>query len=190
MAKITVATPFKLTLDNGEVKVFDVGEHAVDKEVAEHWFTKAHLEGFEPPPPPEGSHEWMVQASKDRRARAAQAQTEAQELAAAQVAAQNEAVRQSQEAIRMAQMKAAEQAETAAAKGGDVPNGLLPNPLKSRKAAPAKRAAPKSSKKAKADAPAEDAAQAQTEEAATSGGGGGDGSSETINITVGDAGTE
>lgn len=182
MAEITVAKPFKLTLDSGEIKEFDVGEHTVDKEVAEHWFTKAHLEGFEPPPPPEGSHEWMVQASEERRARAAQAQTEAQELAAAQVAAQNEAVRQSQEAIRMAQIKAAEQAETAAAKGGDVPNGLLPNPLKSRKAAPAKRAAPKSSKKAKADAPAEDAAQAQTEAASPSSGedqGGNEGSQGT-----------
>lgn len=136
MAKITVATPFKLTLDSGEIKVFDVGEHTVDKEIAEHWFTKAHLEGFEPPPPPEGSHEWMVQASEERRAAAAQAQTEAEERAAAQTAAQNEAVRQSQEAIRMAQMKAAEQAETAAAKGGDVPNKKsdadLPNPLASK----------------------------------------------------------
>ncbi|MQB09529.1 hypothetical protein DXT96_06615 [Agrobacterium sp. ICMP 6402] len=166
MAKITVAKPFKLTLDSGEIKVFDVGEHDVSKEIADHWFTKAHLEGFEPPAPTEGSHEWMVQASEERRAAAAQAQTEAERLAAEQVAAQNEAVRQSQEAIRMAQMRAAEQAETAVAKGGDVPNGLLPNPLKGRKDAAAKRtAAPKSSKKAKADAPAEDAAQAQTEDA-------------------------
>ncbi|HAU74868.1 MAG TPA: hypothetical protein DCW88_04860 [Agrobacterium sp.] len=115
MAKITVAKPFKLTLDSGEIKVFDVGDHTVDKEVADHWFTKAHLEGYEPPAPPEGSHEWMVQASEERRAAAAQAQTEAEELAAAQLAAQNEAVRQSEEAIRMAQMKAAEQAEVAAA---------------------------------------------------------------------------
>lgn len=136
MAKITVAKPFKLTLDSGEVKEFGIGEHDVNKEVAEHWFTKAHLEGYEPPAPPEGSHEWMVQASEDRRAAAAQAQTEAEQLAAAQVAAQNEAVRQSQEAIRMAQMKAAEQAEAAAAKGGDVPNKKaeadLPNPLASK----------------------------------------------------------
>lgn len=136
MAKITVAKPFKLTLDSGEIKVFDIGDHTVDKEVADHWFTKAHLEGYEPPAPPEGSHEWMVQASEERRAAAAQAQTEAEALAAAQVSEQNEAVRKSQEAIRMAQMKAAEQAEVAAAKGGDVPNKKadadLPNPLASK----------------------------------------------------------
>jgi hypothetical protein len=44
MPTIQVVKPFNLTLPDGTQKPFDVGAHTVDKEVAEHWYTKAHVQ--------------------------------------------------------------------------------------------------------------------------------------------------
>ncbi len=42
MPKIYVKTPFTLTHDDTSKTSFAVGEHEVDAEVADHWFTKLH----------------------------------------------------------------------------------------------------------------------------------------------------
>ncbi|WP_436407334.1 STY1053 family phage-associated protein, partial [Burkholderia vietnamiensis] len=47
MPKIYVKKAFKLLGDDGKHRDFPVGNHTVDKEVAEHWFVKAHT-GEEP----------------------------------------------------------------------------------------------------------------------------------------------
>lgn len=53
MPKIYVKKAFKLQ-HNGEVLDFPVGNHTVDKEVAEHWFVKAHT-GEEPAVDPDSA---------------------------------------------------------------------------------------------------------------------------------------
>ncbi|MDN7549083.1 STY1053 family phage-associated protein [Burkholderia cenocepacia] len=47
MPKIYIKKAFKLLGDDGKHRDFPVGNHTVDKEVAEHWFVKAHT-GEEP----------------------------------------------------------------------------------------------------------------------------------------------
>lgn len=42
--KIAVHTPFKLSLAGREDIPFTAGIHTVDKEIAEHWFTRAHAD--------------------------------------------------------------------------------------------------------------------------------------------------
>jgi len=43
MPKIYVAKAFTLTHDDGTRTSFDVGNHKVDQEIADHWFVKHHL---------------------------------------------------------------------------------------------------------------------------------------------------
>lgn len=47
MAKKTihVVRPFVLTNDDHSTTTYGVGKHTVESEVADHWFTKAHLDG-------------------------------------------------------------------------------------------------------------------------------------------------
>ena len=53
MPKIYVKKAFKLQHE-GELHDFPVGNHTVDKEIAEHWFVKAHT-GEEPAADPESA---------------------------------------------------------------------------------------------------------------------------------------
>lgn len=52
--KIYVKKAFKLLGDDGKHTDYPVGNHTVEKEVAEHWFVKAHT-GDEPPVDPESA---------------------------------------------------------------------------------------------------------------------------------------
>jgi hypothetical protein len=42
--------------------VYEPGEYDVTQETADHWYFKAHLEGFVPPPPPLGSDQYAQRA--------------------------------------------------------------------------------------------------------------------------------
>ncbi|MFJ6322267.1 MULTISPECIES: hypothetical protein [unclassified Rhizobium] len=92
MPKINVATPFNLRKDNGEQISFEPGEQVVSKEIAEHWFVKAHLVGatYEPK---EGSYEFV------RRSRAEKAEADA---AAAEQQADADAAAQAETDARIA----------------------------------------------------------------------------------------
>ena len=67
MPMINVAKPFILTLATGKT-YYEPGEQEVDAEVAEHWFTQAHLVGFEEPPPPRGSQQYAQAALNTEQA--------------------------------------------------------------------------------------------------------------------------
>jgi len=91
MPKINVAKPFRLNMPDGTTKDFDVGEQSVDKEIADHWFVKAHLVGasFEPK---EGSFEYAqrnraLKSEEDTVAAEQQAEADAQARADAEARA-------------------------------------------------------------------------------------------------------
>lgn len=85
MPDIVVAKPFTLTLDKDRVVSFTPGIHKdVDAEVADHWFTKAHLAKDGKMPEPEQTtpltHEERIAAKASIDAaekRAVDAETEA-----------------------------------------------------------------------------------------------------------------
>ena len=58
MPIIEVAKPFCLKDDKNKLTQFIPGKYEVEPEVAEHWYTKAHLVGFVEPPPKTGSYEY------------------------------------------------------------------------------------------------------------------------------------
>jgi hypothetical protein len=65
MPTITVVRPFMLQLDPKEgglpeKKFFAVGVHDVTDEVAGHWYTLLHLEGYKEPPKGPGTAEFQV----------------------------------------------------------------------------------------------------------------------------------
>lgn len=43
MAKLNFASPFELTLDNGEKKTFKAGLQTVPENLVDHWFVLAHV---------------------------------------------------------------------------------------------------------------------------------------------------
>lgn len=45
----------------GEMQPFAVGRHEVSEAVAEHWYVKAHLEGYVNPPPQVGQPDFLQQ---------------------------------------------------------------------------------------------------------------------------------
>ncbi len=57
MPEIEVVKPFTLTVSHGNQRSFVPGKYEVEPEVAEHWYTKAHLkgEGAETPSTPVAS---------------------------------------------------------------------------------------------------------------------------------------
>jgi hypothetical protein len=72
MAKIKVAHPFTLQRDNGRLERFEIGHYDdVDDEVANHWYTKAHLEDAETPPPVVGTPEYAQRMREQQLAREA-----------------------------------------------------------------------------------------------------------------------
>lgn len=56
MPIIKVAKRFVLKDDNDQLVEYHPGEYDVDDWVAEHWYTKAFLEGYAAPPPPPGTY--------------------------------------------------------------------------------------------------------------------------------------
>lgn len=47
MPKINVIKPFNLNR-GGEIERFEIGEHDVDKDTADHWYVQAHVQAKEP----------------------------------------------------------------------------------------------------------------------------------------------
>jgi hypothetical protein len=72
--------------------VYEPGEYDVTQETADHWYFKAHLEGYQPPPPPIGSDQYAQralmaeQATRQGEAQAEAVQTPAPALSNATVA--------------------------------------------------------------------------------------------------------
>jgi len=97
MAKKTihVVRPFVLTNDDHSTTTHGVGKHLVESEVADHWFTKAHLDG-------------NVETDAERLAREAE-----------ENAARLEADRAAKEAEDQRLAKEQEDAEAAAKKAAD-----------------------------------------------------------------------
>jgi hypothetical protein len=88
MPTVNVVKPFTLQLDppvlgtepdtqkdpTGELKLmrniygqsdkirFELGTYEVTEEIASHWYMKAHLAGYEPPPPAPGTHQFAQEA--------------------------------------------------------------------------------------------------------------------------------
>jgi len=60
MPIINVVRPFMLQLEHGKLVEYIVGRYDVTPEVADHWYTRAHCEGFEPPPPATGTDQQAV----------------------------------------------------------------------------------------------------------------------------------
>ena len=80
MADIDVAKSFTLTLDDGQKHTFQSGKQAVEPDLAEHWYVRAHLVGAESRPPA-GS---PAALKADAQAKAAAAKARADEEAAFQ----------------------------------------------------------------------------------------------------------
>jgi hypothetical protein len=58
MPVVRVVKGFILNLDTKRKIRFEPGEYTVDQEIADHWYFKAHLEGYEEPPPARGTLEF------------------------------------------------------------------------------------------------------------------------------------
>jgi hypothetical protein len=60
MPTIKVAKAFNFLDSDLHLHRYEVGEHDVSEEVANHWFVKANLEGFVPPEPTPGTPDYVA----------------------------------------------------------------------------------------------------------------------------------
>lgn len=134
MPKINVAKRFTLNMPDGTTMDFDVGEQNVDKDIADHWFVKAHLVGatFEPK---EGSFEY-AQRNRALKSEEDAAAAEQQAEADAQVRAESEAraaalLQKTNEAIAAVAQQAQDNITKKDGQPADAVTDLPPIPLAS-----------------------------------------------------------
>jgi hypothetical protein len=58
MPTVRVIKHFILQHDDGRKVEYIPGRYEVDEETAAHWYFQAHLEGYEEPPPPDGTQQY------------------------------------------------------------------------------------------------------------------------------------
>jgi hypothetical protein len=68
MPIVRVVKPHMLNID-GKLTQYLTGQYEVSDEVAGHWYFKMHLEGYEEPPPPEGTHQYAAVQIAEQAAR-------------------------------------------------------------------------------------------------------------------------
>lgn len=132
--EVRVAIPCVFTDDLGKEHSYLVGRHPkMPRKHAEHWFVKAHLEDYEPPPPPAGSADqarMLVEAAAQRAKLAAEENAKAlAEAGKSQEQREREAAAAMEQRVRENAESALRLAEEAANKG---------KPLKSERVKPIK----------------------------------------------------
>lgn len=107
MAKKTihVVRPFVLTHDDHTSTTYSVGKHSVEAEVADHWFTKAHLDG-------------NVESDQERMAREAQENADRLENERAAKEAEEVHLAKEQEELEAKTLADAKEAEKATRQRG------------------------------------------------------------------------